>query len=635
VESVLTTCPFCACGCAVYVQVREGRSVGVAPSEHHPVSRGKLCARGWNAHEAPTWGERLTRPMVRRGGTLEPATWEDALEHARMGLSSLVKRGRSVGVLGSARATNEENYLAARLARGALQTGHVDSCLRATYQPLVDGIASVGGGPPAGTLEDVEASRAVLVLEGDLASTHPQAAHAVIKAIKAGAKLVTVGCARTQLARLATLHLPILPGRREQLLASLVAAVLGEPEPDRASRQALPNLEALKASVPSPVADDHVRQAARWYLEAERVSILIAPEGGPPERAAREGRAIATLAAIAGHLGRRGSAIMLLPARGNLRGACEMGVAPDLLPGTAPLSDTAAAERLARAWGRRPALEAGLDADAMVHQASGLLVLAEDLPAVLPTGQQALAAIADKECLIVLDAFLTPTAKAAHVVLPIASFAETEGTATSLEGRVQRVRPAVPPPGEARPGWQVLAELSALLGLPQPYRSAGDVLREIGEVVPACGGISGRLMDEAWGTFVSRPAKGVGIKLHPLGMGRAEFAAPAVLALDGAFDWGSDPLVSFSPTLCRDHVSRRKLYPCGLVQMSKADADEIGVRHGWPVRLISAHGEAVLPVVLRGELEPGVMLVPYGFRELVTGVLGGRTEAPVRAEKVQ
>jgi anaerobic selenocysteine-containing dehydrogenase len=101
------------------------------------------------------------------------------------------------------------------------------------------------------------------------------------------------------------------------------------------------------------------------------------------------------------------------------------------------------------------------------------------------------------------------------------------------------------------------------------------------------------------------------------------------------FDWGSDPLVKFSPTLCRDHVARRKLYPSGLVQMNKAAADGIGVRQGWPVRLISAHGEAVLPVVLRGELEPGVMLVPYGFRELVTGVLGGRSEAPVRAEKVQ
>ena len=193
-ESVLTTCPFCACGCAVYVQASEGRPVGVAPSENHPVSRGKLCARGWNAHEAPAWGERLTKPLVRRGGRLEPTSWENALELARASLTTLLEGGKSVGVLGSARATNEENYLAARLARGALQTGNLDSCLRATYQPFMAGIAAIADGrAPAGTLADVEASGCILVLEGDLASNHPQAAHAVIKAIKAGAKLSPSG----------------------------------------------------------------------------------------------------------------------------------------------------------------------------------------------------------------------------------------------------------------------------------------------------------------------------------------------------------------------------------------------------------------------------------------------------------
>ena len=633
-ESVLTTCPFCACGCAVYLHARDGRPVGVAPSENHPVSRGKLCARGWNAHEAPAWGERLTKPLVRRGGRLEPTSWENALELARASLTALLEGGKSVGVFGSARATNEENYLAARLARGALQTGNLDSGLRATYQPLVAGVAAVADGrAPAGTLADVEASGCILVLEGDLASTHPHAAYAVIMAVKAGAKLITVGCARTQLARLAALHLPTPPGERAVLVASLIAAATRESA--GALERPLPGLEALRASVAALTPSDQLRQVAGWLTQADRASILVAPEGGPPERAAREGAAIATLAAITGHLGRSGSALLPLPARANLRGACEMGVAPDLLPGMAPLTDAAAAGWLAKAWGRAPALATGLPAEAMVGGVNGLVVVADDLAAVLPAGQRATEALAETECVVVLDAFATPTTRAAHVVLPIASLAESEGTVTSVEGRVQRVRAASRPPGDAKPGWQTLAELSAVLGLPHSYRSADDILREIAKVTPAYDGVSERVMDEAWGTFVSRPANGVGIRLHPLGTGRAEFAAPAVLALDGVFDWGSDPLVSFSPTLCRDHVSRRKLFPSGLVQMNKADADGIGVRQGWPVRLISAHGEAVLPVALRGELEPGVLLVPYAFRELVTGVLGGRSEAAVKAARVQ
>jgi predicted molibdopterin-dependent oxidoreductase YjgC len=628
VESVLTTCPFCPCGCALYLQSREGRPVGVAPSQNHPVSQGRLCARGWNAHEAVAWGQRLTRPLVRRGDTLEPASWEAALELARTSLTGLLEGGKGVGVIGSARATNEENYLACRLARGALQTGNLDSALRATYQPIVTGIASVGG-RSRGTLADVEASGCILVLEGDLAATHPQAMRAVIRAVKAGATLVTIGCARTQLARLASLHVPVLPGERAVAVAGLLAAALGAPTAPAAARE-LPGFSALEASLAGIGATEQARLAAGWLLQAERAGILIAPEGGPPARLELEGAAVATLAALTGHLERPGSALLPLPARANLRGACEMGVAPDLLPGEAALDDAAAAERLARAWGRRPAQAAGLAAEAMPSAVSGLVVVADDLLAGSTNGPQALGQL---ECLIAIDAFVTPMARAAHIVLPIASFAENEGTTTGMDGRIQRVRPIAPPPGEARPAWEVLAELSASLGLPHAFCSVGDVLREVGGVVPAYDGVVDGVRAEAWGTFASVDGERRGIGLRPLTSQRLVVALPEVLGLDGVFDWGADPLVGFSPTLCRDHVASRKLYPRGLVQMSKRDAERLALRQGWTVRLASPHGDATVPVVLRDELEPGVLLVPVAFREHVAGVLGGRTEAAVTVQK--
>jgi len=629
VERVLTTCPCCACGCALYLHVRDGRTVGTAPSLHHPVSRGRLCARGWNAHEAPAWGERLTRPMVRRGGALQPADWDEALDHARSGLSTLVQRGSPVGVLGSARGTNEENYLATRLARGALGTGNLDSCLRATYQPLVDGIASVLGRMPTATFEEIAACGAIVVLESDLAATHPQVVHTLIQARKAGCRLVTIGCVRTQLARLATLHLVSRPGERAAVVGGLVAALLREGGPVR-----LAGAEELMRSVaPLPV-DDAARLAAGWLAETERVGVVVAPEGGTSEHGNREGSAVAALAALAGRARSHGTAVMVLPARGNLRGACEMGVVPDRLPGTADLEDAAAVERVTRAWGRSPALAAGLSAEAMTGAVHGMVVFADDPPAVLPAGSRALDILAASECLVVLDAFVTPTVRAANVALPIASHAECEGTATGAEGRVQRLRAATRPPGEARPGWQALADLSAAFGLPQPYRSAADVTREISTVVPSYARVSERVMSEAWGAFTEPPVDG-NASLRPFDTGRAVTAAPAVLALEGVFDWGSDPAVSFSPTLRRDHVSRRKLYPHGVVQMCQGDADRLGVRPGRPVRVISAYGEAVLPVVVRGELEPGVVLVPYAFRDSLAGVLAGRSEVAVRAERAQ
>ena len=108
---------------------------------------------------------------------------------------------------------------------------------------------------------------------------------------------------------------------------------------------------------------------------------------------------------------------------------------------------------------------------------------------------------------------------------------------------------------------------------------------------------------------------------------------PFVLARDGALDWGSDPLVSFSPTLSRDYQSERKLFPNGLVEMGIEDADALGVRQGWRVKVRSTWGEAVVPTRLRKDLQKGVLLAPFGFRDRLAGVLGDDGVAAVSVER--
>jgi formate dehydrogenase major subunit len=107
---------------------------------------------------------------------------------------------------------------------------------------------------------------------------------------------------------------------------------------------------------------------------------------------------------------------------------------------------------------------------------------------------------------------------------------------------------------------------------------------------------------------------------------------PHLLARDGVFDWGRDPLVSFSPTLSRDYQSQRKLFPNGFVEMCPQDADEFGVRAGWRVKLTSPHGAAVVPIQLRTDLRPGVLLVPYAFRDHLASVLGRESVTAVKTE---
>jgi predicted molibdopterin-dependent oxidoreductase YjgC len=249
-------------------------------------------------------------------------------------------------------------------------------------------------------------------------------------------------------------------------------------------------------------------------------------------------------------------------------------------------------------------------------------------------GQRAIAAMEKIECIVVLDAFITPTVRAAHAVLPIASFAETEGTITSMEGRIQRFHAANDPPGEARAGWQVLAELCARFDVGGSYNSAADVLREIAQAAPRYAGMGQRMSDDGWSeTYVEDSARGK-LMLHATELAALTSAEyPHVLACDGAIDWGHDPLVLFSPTLSRDYQSQRRLFPKGFVDMSKQDADELGVSAGRQVKLTSAHGETVVPVQVKTDLKPGVLLVPYAFRDHVAKVLGTGSLVAVEAER--
>jgi formate dehydrogenase major subunit len=548
---------------------------------------------------------------VRRGERLEPASWAEALSQAASGLRGLVEAGLAVGVLGSARATNEESYLAARLARAGLGTPHLDSALRASYQPLADGILDVGGpGALRGTLDDLEQSEAILVVEGDLAKSHPRVAFSVMRAVKSGARLVTLGWARTPLARLSTLHLPMAPGGEAEALLGLAAAATTRVGVG-AAIEGLEGQETLRERLARCPPTESQRLVAEWFGVARRAGVLIAPLGAPPAEARGFAQAMALFAALTGHLRRPGSVMLPLPALGNLRGACEMGVRPDRFPLGRALDDTSARVFLRSVWEREPCAEPGLDAAAMLEQVGGLVAVGDEVSPAL--GRAGLDALARLRRLVVLDAFVTPTTRLAHVVLPIAAHAEAEGSVTNLEGRVQELRAGMPPPGSARPGWGVLSDLGVCLGLPAPYRSLADVRREIAEVrrgLAAGAGLRGQLQ---FPTLEELPAD-----------------AGAVLVRDGVYDWGSDPLVLGSPTLRREPASLSKRFPQGLVEISPPDAERLSLRAGSSLRLTSAVGEAVVPFVLRPGLEPGLVLVPFAFRDQLESLLGKRRRTEVR-----
>ena len=610
VRSERTICPFCSCGCGFYLRGTAGGMEGVGPSEHHAVSAGRLCVLGWSAHEASRWGPRLRTPLLRQDGELQPVSWEEALAAAADGLSRLRSAGRPLGVLVSGRSSNEESYLAVALARSALRTPHLDAGLRGQWDALLRGLGRVRQRPaPGEALARLESSDLVVLLEDDLSVTHPRVAQAVLRAVRRGARLVTVGWQRTPLATLASHHVPLDAAAPLATLAGL-----GVQAP-------------LKA----------------WLSAACRASFVLSPFDADP---ALLRAASACFSELAAGLSGGGTEPLLLPlpVRANTRGALDMGVAPDCLPGCRPLGDSEARASLRRVWGNDGCWDAGVDADGMAGVVAGLVVVGEELPAVHPSPARVREQLAAVEHHVVVDAFLTETAAAAHVVLPMAAFGEAEGTVTGVEGRAQVLRPFGPPPAGVRQGWEILAALMQALDSPYRVRTPAELRGAIAASVPGYESLGGPLPDDgwpvAWPEVEPVPAGGNG-----KGAAGADAPWPAqivaapgphgstgrglLLRRVGAFDWGQDSLVRFSPTLRRDSASRARRFPQGLVAMCASDAGALGVRDGWMLRLRSPHGEARVALAVQDGLEPGMVLVPYAFREQLGAVLGAEGVAEV------
>jgi len=131
-KSVLTTCPYCGCGCGLLLEVLDGKLVGTLPSKTSRANEGKLCIKGWTVHEFVTNSKRLTQPMVRRNGTLEEASWDEALSLAAGRLAEIKEKygPDSIAMLTSAKCTNEENYLLQKFCRSAIGTNNIDHCAR-------------------------------------------------------------------------------------------------------------------------------------------------------------------------------------------------------------------------------------------------------------------------------------------------------------------------------------------------------------------------------------------------------------------------------------------------------------------------------------------------------------------------
>src|SRR5512141_1593286 len=212
-------CNFCGTGCGHFLQVEGGAVRGVFASPGHPVSRGRLCVRGWHIHELLATSERITTPLIRRGGRFEGVSYDEAVGEAAGRLSRY--SGDEIGFLASPRASNEDNYLLAKLARTVFHSPNVGLASDQGHGDAAE-VLLEGAGSPAmlGALTEVRKAKLILIVGSDIARLNPIVASEIHYAARGGADLITLSSRQTRIARLSGRHVWVKRGAIRQALAA-------------------------------------------------------------------------------------------------------------------------------------------------------------------------------------------------------------------------------------------------------------------------------------------------------------------------------------------------------------------------------------------------------------------------------
>ncbi|MCS7218542.1 MAG: formate dehydrogenase subunit alpha [Thermus sp.] len=646
-----TTCPYCGVGCQVEPEVRNGRVVRVLAPDLPP-NHGALCVKGRFGLDFPFSGKRLLYPMLRegKGRPLRRATWEEALDFAASRLLEALRRQgpEALAVFPSAKTTNEEVYLAQKLARVLLGTHNVDHCSRLCHSSSTAALSrSLGGASMTNPLEDIGKTDLFLVVGSNTTETHPVIAAMIKKRVRQGAGLIVVDPRYTGMAEAATLWLRVRPGTDLFLLNAMARYILEEGLWDRAYvegrtegfaewRASLEAYTLEEAERVTGVARERIAQAARLYATTERAGAYWAMGVTQHTHGTATAQALVNLALLTGKVGKEGAGLNPLRGQNNVQGAGDMGALPDVYPGYLKVADGEARKRFEALWGVPLSPTPGLrmtEVFQAIPKVEAIYLIGEDPVTSEPYQDHLKAQLEALPFLIVQDILENETTPFADVVLPAASFLEKEGTFTNTDRRVQRVRRLLDPPGEARPDWWITQELGRRLarglGRPWPvYPGPEAIWEEVRRAIPEMmGGISyARLEKEGvrWPCpLEDHPGEAVLFRERfntPSGRARFFPVHPTPPAEPPSPDY---PLtLSTGRVLFHWHggtLSRnsrlQEAYPELKVEVNPLDAQRLGLADGEPVYVVSRRGRIRARAWVTERTPEGVVYAPFHFAE--------------------
>ncbi len=662
-KTVNSVCPYCGVGCQTTVHVKDDTIVKV-DGRNGPANENRLCVKGRFGFDYVRSPDRLTKPLIRRddapkSGTIDlkgidpltvfrEATWDEALEHAASGMTSIIrnKGGAALAGFGSAKGSNEEAYLFQKLVRQGFGTNNVDHCTRLCHASSVAALMEgVGSGAVSAPFTDAMKADCVIVIGARPAQNHPVAATYFKQAVKRGKKLIVMDPRGQGLMRHATHPIRFTPGTDVAMLNALLHVIVEENLYDGQYVQAnVSGFEALREKVrdfsPEAMAEicgvpaETLREVARIYATSERSIIFWGMGISQHTHGTDNARCLIALALITGQVGREGTGLHPLRGQNNVQGASDAGLIPMVFPDYRSVENADIRGQFEDLWGRTLDPKRGLTVVEIIDaihagDISGMYIMGENPAMSDPDQHHARAALAKLDHLVVQDIFLTETAWHADVVLPASAHAEKLGTFTNTNRQVQIGRPALELPGEARQDWELIAEIANRIGLGWSYSSVGDVYTEMASVMPSLANISwDRLMSEDCVTYPADTADKPGNEIlfvsgFPTADGRGKLVPADLLPPDEVPDEEFPLILTTGRLLEHWHtgaMTRRSqvlntLEPGGIAVMNPFEMERQGLRAGQMVSVTTRRG--VIEAVLRADREvaDGMVFVPFCFNE--------------------
>ena len=660
-QVINSICPYCGVGCGICLKIdKADNSIKVEPQANHPVSKGKLCEKGWSTPYGISAPGRITTPLKRVNQQFVAISWQEALSSIADELKDILSHSgpQSVGVISSARASNEDNYAAQKFARSVLKTNNVDHCARICHSPTVAGLKqTLGSGAMTNSAKDIFETDLIMIFGADPTENHSVLGGHIMQARQQGCELIVVDPRVTRLAKLSSLHLQLKLGTNIALVNAMIHTIIKENWQDQAfideRCQGFEQLaQQVKDITPESVAEitgidaETIKAAAKAYSQAKRAMICYGMGVTQYVSGTNNVIALSNLALVCGHIGKSGTGVNPLRGQNNVQGACDMGCLPNVYNGYQAVADSTAQEKFSRAWGdiaTEPGLTSlGMTKATLAGDFRALILFGEDPVVTDPDQNHVKSALQKLDLLVVAELTLTETAKLADYVLPAASFAEKDGTFTNCERRVQRVRQALPELGQCKGDWQWLKALAQAMGSDSlNWANSEAVFNEMASLTPAYQAMSYEKIDRHQGLqWPCTPDMPLGTQvLHGkrFPIGKAKLLPVNYVAVDESadndfplqlttnrlhFHYGCGSMTRKSPLLERE-------IPPGILFINPQDARRYHIKQMAAVGIKSRRGYVETRAMITEDLPEGLVSMPYHFKEAPSNQLTNTAQDPV------